>query len=186
MTDKALEISQSGSKDAPECVAKLVQQQQQQQQRGSSASSSFFLIFSLLFSSFALDAATVVEPREPQPPLDPALRRALEGEFLKFDGDKNESYLLDLFTSDKGILQHVGENHGHNIRFLYKNEDDSSPKLQVSTDPGEDHQFELTLTFSNFYEGSFVRFTHKIDGNSVIGSHTNTGTFRFYNRIQLY
>ena len=106
--------------------------------------------------------------------------------YLKFDGDKNESYLLDLFTSDKGILQHVGENHAHNIRFLYKNEDDASPKLQVSTEPGEDHQFELTLTFSNFYEGTFVRFTHVKSGNDVYGSFPNTGTFRFYNRIQLY
>ena len=35
---------------------------------------------------------------------------------------------------DKGILQHVGENHAHNIRFLYKNEDDAS-RSQVSTEP---------------------------------------------------
>ena len=105
--------------------------------------------------------------------------------YLKFDGDKNESYLLDLYTSDTGILQHVGEDHAHNIRFLYENEDDASPLLQVSTEPDTLHQFELTLTFSNFYEGTFVRFTHIKGGNNVIGSYTNTGSFRFYQRIQL-
>jgi len=106
--------------------------------------------------------------------------------YLKFDGDKNESYFLDLFSSDTGILQHTVQEHGHNIRFLYENEEDSSPQLKVSTMPDTLHQFELTLNFTNFYEGTFVRFTHIKDGNDVIGSNTNTGNFRFYQRIHFY